>query len=225
MTWPELHSWWTRELEGDPAYETVVTPLLFDVLDVDPEQLYLDLGCGEGRLMRRLGAKGAGVVGVDIAESLALLAADEGPVVVAELPSLGFFLDSVVDAAYCVLVLEHLADEERFFAETARVVRSSGTLSLVINHPSWTAPDSTPITDDDGEVLWRPGEYFSRGSSQIPAGEGASITFHHRSMAQLLNAASHAGWCLVRMVEQPHHDLEDQSGIPRLLACQWRLLP
>lgn len=225
MTWPELHNWWTRELEGDPAYETVVTPLLLEVLDIDPAHLYLDLGCGEGRLMRRLRAAGAEVIGVDVSEPLALLAADEGPVVVAELPSLGFLADSAADAAYCVLVLEHLADEHRFFAEAARVIRSSGALSLVINHPSWTAPDSTPITDDDGEILWRPGEYFSRGSSQIPTGEGATITFHHRSMAQLLNAASEAGWCLVKMVEQPHHDLEEQSGIPRLLACRWRLLP
>jgi hypothetical protein len=44
-------------------------------------------------------------------------------------------------------------------------------------------------------------------------------------MADLLNAASAAGWSLEEMVEKPHHDLADQPGIPRLLACRWRLLP
>jgi len=44
-------------------------------------------------------------------------------------------------------------------------------------------------------------------------------------MASLLNAAADAGWSLEEMVEQPHHNYEDQTGIPRLLACRWRLLP
>jgi hypothetical protein len=96
-------------------------------------------------------------------------------------------------------------------------------LALVINHPIWTAPDSTPITDTDGELLWRPGEYFSTGKTEIPAGNG-TVTFHHRTMASLLNSAAEAGWSLERVIERPHHEFEDQAGVPRLLACRWRLL-
>jgi hypothetical protein len=83
---------------------------------------------------------------------------------------------------------------------------------------------STPITDTDGEVFWRPGEYFSLGYTDQPAG-GSTVRFHHRSMSDLLNAAARAGWALDEMIEQPHHDLEDQKGIPRLLACRWHLVP
>ncbi len=101
-------------------------------------------------------------------------------------------------------------------------MRSGGVLALVINHPMWTAPESTPITDADGEVLWRPGEYFSSGSSEVPAGEG-SVTFHHRTTAALLGTAAEFGWNLESIVETPHHELDDQRGIPRLLACRWRL--
>ena len=95
---------------------------------------------------------------------------------------------------------------------------------MVINHPMWTAPDSTPITDADGEVLWRPGEYFSPNSTDVPTGQGI-VTFHHRTMASFLNKAAEAGWSLEHMIERPHHELEDQGGVPRLLACRWRLLP
>jgi hypothetical protein len=42
-------------------------------------------------------------------------------------------------------------------------------------------------------------------------------------MSDLLHAAAEAGRCLEHMVEQPHHEIEDQVGIPRLLACRWRL--
>jgi hypothetical protein len=93
-----------------------------------------------------------------------------------------------------------------------------------MNHPVWTAPGSTPITDIDGETLWRPGAYFSPGKTTEPAGEHR-VVFHHRTTAELVNSAADAGWSLERMLEAPHHDLTGQEGIPRLLACRWRLLP
>ena len=40
-----------------------------------------------------------------------------------------------------------------------------------------------------------------------------------------LNAAADAGWALQRLIELPHHEYEDQVGIPRLMASRWSLLP
>jgi SAM-dependent methyltransferase len=220
LDWVELSNWWRTELESDPAYEQVVTPLLLEVLRPESGLTYLDLGCGEGRLMRTMSQLGASVIGVDLSESL--LTGLE-LVVVARLPEVPL-ADSSVDGVFSALTLEHLADHVRFFTEAARVTRPAGVLALVVNHPTWTAPDATPISDLYGEVLWRPGEYFSDGSTEMPAGEG-TVVFHHRSMASLLNAASGAGWSLEKLVEQPHHEFTDQAGIPRLLACRWRIAP
>jgi SAM-dependent methyltransferase len=221
MTWPDLSSWWLSELSADPAYEVVVTPLLMEVLAPVTDALYLDLGCGEGRVMRQVTASaGARVHGVDVSFELAVSA---GVVAVAELPGIPMRGDAY-DGVYSVLTLEHLDDHKAFFAEAARVTVEGGILALVVNHPIWTAPESTPITDDDGEVLWRSGRYFDRGSSEVPAGNHA-VVFHHRSMASLFNAAARAGWSLEHMIELPHHELDEQAGIPRLLACRWRLLP
>lgn len=220
MSWSELVSWWLDELAGDAAYEEVVTPLLVDVLEPDLKKTYLDLGSGEGRVMRALEALGSVCFGIEASEQLARRSG--GRTVVAKLPVMPI-ADHSVDGALCVLVLEHLSDHLGFFTEAARITKPVGVLAIVMNHPVWTAPDSTPITDADGETLWRPGDYFSEGTSEIPAGED-TVTFHHRSMGELLNAAADAGWALQRMIEQPHHDFEDQSGIPRLLACRWSLL-
>lgn len=219
MDWPALTEWWLDEVADDPAYEEVVTPLLLDVLEPQAGRIYLDLGCGEGRVMRSVAEAGATVHGVDLSPELAERA---GSAVVAQLPGVPF-ADASYDGVYSVLTLEHLVDHEAFFTEAARVARTGGVLALVINHPTWTAPESTPITDVDGEVLWRPGRYFELGETEVSAGEGR-VVFHHRSMSQLLNAAADAGWSLERMVEQPHHEYEDQAGIPRLLACRWHKL-
>jgi SAM-dependent methyltransferase len=225
MSWYELSEWWIDEVVDDPAYQEVVTPLLLDVLKPEPGARYLDLGCGEGRVMRTLQSTGSETIGVEISRDLAQHAAKVGPTVVANLPDLSFLEDDSSDGAYCVLVLEHIVDVATLFKEIARVVRPNGVFALVANHPIWTAPGSTPITDDtDGEVFWRSGDYFGSGFTDEPAGEG-TIRFHHRSMAELLNVAATSGWTLEKMVEQPHHEFKDQAGIPRLLACRWRLVP
>ena len=224
MSWSELSEWWVSEIAEDPAYETVVTPALLEMLRPRPGSTYLDLGSGEGRVMRAVTEAGSSVHGVDLNRDLAQLANGAGPVVIGALPELGFFRDDSYDGAFCVLVVEHIEDHHRMFEETARTVKPGGVLALVMNHPVWTAPGSTPVTDFDGETLWRPGDYFSQGETTEPAGEHR-VVFHHRSTAELVNSAADAGWCLERMLEAPHHDLTEQKGIPRLMACRWRLLP
>ena len=167
--------------------------------------------------MRALSAVGVMAHGLDINLDLARIA---GTVFVADAVDIPICDDSY-DGVYSVLTLEHIVDHGRFFAEASRITKPGGVLAIVINHPVWTAPEATPISDQFGEVLWRPGMYFSDGYTEMPAGEG-TVIFHHRSMSALLNVAAEVGWSLEHMIEQPHHEYEDQAGIPRLLACRWR---
>lgn len=167
-------------------------------------------------------------IGVDVSASLVEKASRFGKTHRAQVPPMAFLDEGVVDGVVIVLVLEHIPDETAVFAEAARVTSPGGVLALVINHPTWTAPKSTPIVDDTGEILWRPGEYFSHGWSDEPAGAN-TVRFHHRSMCQLLNAASEAGWNLVRMVEQGVTEaqvgripaLAGQEHLPRVLGVRW----
>jgi SAM-dependent methyltransferase len=220
MSWSELGEWWLDELASDPAYEEVITPLLLDVMVVVPGERYLDLGAGEGRVASEVSRLGGEVVALDV--NGALLGLTHLPSVIGLLPVLPFTDDSF-DGAYATLVLEHLSEIDELIHEVARVVRVGGTLAVVMNHPVWTAPGSTPIEDDYGEVLWRPGEYFAPGQTAVPAGE-REVVFHHRPLADLLEPAAAGGWSLERFVERPHHDQAADPGMSRLLACRWRLL-
>lgn len=230
MEWASLGHWWLDELAGDPAYEEEVLPLALELLEPRPGHTYLDVGCGEGRVMREIAARGGRPIGVDVSADLLEHAAAYGEVHLADVPPFDFLATDSVDGVVIVLVLEHIRDEEAVFEEAARVTRDGGVLALVINHPIWTAPRSTPIQDGTGEILWRPGEYFSLGWSDEPAGSG-TVRFHHRTMAKLLNAAADAGWRLERLEEegvsrrQVERDasLRGQEHIPRLLGVRWRL--
>lgn len=228
MTWEALGSWWLDELATDPAYESEIGPMLIELLAPKPGGLYVDLGCGDGRLMTTVSELKASVVGCDLNSQLLAIARRKGPVVKTKLPELGWLRRSCLDGAFVGLVLEHLEDEAAFFLEVAQAVKSGGVLAIVINHPIWTAPRSSPIEDPGGEVLWRPGLYFGRGYSDEPAGR-RKVRFHHRTAADLLNNAAKSGWDLQRIEERGistaqlarFPEYAGQEQIPRILGARW----
>jgi SAM-dependent methyltransferase len=228
MVWKSLDAWWLDELSTDPAYAEEIEPLVLELLQPRSGDIYLDLGCGEGRLMTAMKNVGAIVVGCDLNPRLLKLARRRGSVVQANLPDLSWARSRSFNGAFVGLVLEHLEDESAFFRHVARAVRRGGVLALVINHPVWTSPESSPIEDVGGETLWRPGTYFQRGYTDEPAGR-ARVRFYHRTLAELLNAAADAGWDLRHVVEagvSPEQvkrfpDYAGQEHIPRVLGVRW----
>jgi SAM-dependent methyltransferase len=227
----DLAEWWLAEVQADPAYRLEVLPLAVDLLDPQPGARYLDLGCGEGGLLRSIVDAGAVGVGVDLSPRLAVAASRVAPAVVGRLPDVGFVRDASVDGVTTILVLEHLDDPGGLIAEAARVTRAGGVFVLVVNHPVLTAPGSAPVIDvDDGEALWRWGDYLGAGYTEEPAGDSGSIRFNHHTVGELMTLAAGHGWHLERLVERgiaPDRANADpllavQQGIPRLLGARWR---
>jgi len=231
--WDEsLAEWWLDEVASDPAYAAEVLPLAMAMLQPEPGKTYLDLGCGEGRVLAAIGSVGGRAIGIDASPRLAAVASRVAPVALGTLPGLQFVRGDSVDGVAIILVLEHIADGAALFHEAWRVTRPGGVLALVINHPLITAPESSPILDDDGEVLWRWGRYFSPGYTEELAA-GMTIRFHHRTVSGLLGVASKAGWLLDAIDEAPAGPdrvaadpiLAAQLELPRLLAARWRKPP
>ncbi len=223
-SWDDIAAWWADEVRDDPAYAQDVYPILLELLE-GTAGVSIDLGCGEGQGMRRVGGS---VIGTDLSLELLKRASSHAQVVQARLPSIGWLRQGSVDRAFSVYLVDLIADHEAFFSEVARIVRPGGHLAIVINHPVYTAPGSAPFIDDDGEVLWRWGTYLANGSSREPAGS-RTVEFFHRSVGDLLTSAGISGWALNLMVERglSRHTIErfpeyvGQEHIPRLLGLRW----
>jgi SAM-dependent methyltransferase len=225
--WNQLTDWWLEEVSEDAAYHEQVLPLLLHLLDPEVGSVYLDAGCGDGRVMHAARSGGALVIGCDLNQQLLSHARRAGPVVACRLPDLDWIRSGSLDGAYTSLVIEHLEEVGPFFSGLARAVTPGGRLVVVVNHPFFTAPHSGPVVDpEDGEVFWRWGAYLDKGLVEERAG-AQTVTFFHRPMAALLNAAAGAGWSLDEMVElgvsRASEDplLARQDQIPRLLGCRW----
>lgn len=226
--WGDFGAWWLSELASDPAYHEQIEPLAIEF--AAPAGRILDVGCGEGRLMRSLLRRGCQVVGADLNHQLLVEAARVAPVVMTELPSLAAFRNDVFDGALMSLVLEHVRDHIELLRELSRVVRPGGWLVMVSNHPFFTAPESAPIDEADGEVLWRSGSYLESGFSDEQIGD-RTVRFYHRPMGGLLTDAAEQGWSLQRLDEYGVTDsqvadsppLGKQRHIPRLFRVRWTL--
>ena len=225
--WDDISDWWIEEVADDPVYREDVGPMFDRLMGGVPDPI-LELGCGEGQWLRRLGTQ-ARVFGTDGAQLLLTQAYQTAPVVRGVLPDLGWVRSDALGGAVSLFVLDLIEDHLRFFVETARIVEPSGSLVIIINHPAFTAPNSGPFMDPDFDVFWRWGNYLEVGSSDVPAGPG-TVVMYHRSIAELLTTAARSGWSLEEMIEAPlgsaaierEPSYGGQEGIPRFLGVRWR---
>lgn len=127
-----------ESFHSDGRDETVSPPLLSAAvrntmlqrfLDMRPDEVVLDLGCGSGRFCVWSVETGAHLVGADTGTFFAREARASVDLVVGELRKLPF-ADGSVTKAYTIDVLEHLSPEglNATLSEVARVLRPGGSL-------------------------------------------------------------------------------------------------
>jgi len=119
----------------------------YDLLDVSPGDLVLDLGCGFGRHAYEFARRGASIVALDAgADEVAQVRATFGAMAEAgeidlATTSVGTvrgdalrlpFADGTFDRVICSEVLEHIPDDEAAMAELARVLSDDGTMAITV---------------------------------------------------------------------------------------------
>ncbi len=222
--WDDIAQWWVDNVRDDPRDSSDLLDLLDDLI-VGTGGSTIDLGCGEGQVMRHLGPP---IIGTDVSSRLLAIAASAGPVVHARLPDLGWVRPGTFDRAVCVGAIEMVEDHRRLFSEIATAVAPGGHLVAVMNHPVSTDPTSEPLVDATGDVLWRWGDYLTPGHL-VQIVEEREVVLFHRPMGELLSAAASAGWQLEQLAERAPSErtiarspeYRGQEHIPTVLGCRW----
>lgn len=122
-----------------PATEQAFVPILDSFGDLRGKRV-LELAAGTGHLAEAATARGAAVVGVDIAENMVALARKTAPRAnfrVADAEALPFE-DASFDAVMCCFGLLHMAHPDKAISEAARVLKSNGRFSFTV----WLPPMS-----------------------------------------------------------------------------------
>jgi ubiquinone/menaquinone biosynthesis C-methylase UbiE len=143
-SWGAVASWYDRLLEerADSYQRRVILPNLLRLLGQVKGRRILDIGAGQGFFSREMAARGALVTGIDAAEELVALAKERAPAAefikarADQLP----FSDGIFDAAMAILALQNMENLNGVIFEAGRVIKATGRLLVVINHPAFRVP-------------------------------------------------------------------------------------
>lgn len=191
-----------------------------------------DLGCGQGEMARRMALQGGIVTGVDISQTMIVLARSYStpPYVTyvcadARKPSL--LPDAAFDAVVINLMLMDVMEFEAVFAAASRLLSDGGMAVWTIMHPCFESPHSEPLDDGTGRLSHRrvsqysPQWWRSGREGTLRAALGA----FHRPLSGYVNAFVRAGFEILEMGEPvvPKHvplepDQESHYVLPPLLG-------
>ena len=216
---------WART-PGHDVFE-YFAPAFFDEIASASRGLALEVGCGEGRVMRALSARGHRAIGLDASRALARSArgadATGGYVVgdAAQLPFADGTFDLVV-AYNSLQTMRRFDDMARAVSEAARVLRDGGSFCACVAHPM---TDLALITAGDGGEPDYSASYFEpRQVADTVTREGLSMTFHGwtYTLEDYARAFEDAGLLIDRMREPrpPQQDVEARPSLAR-----WRDTP
>jgi SAM-dependent methyltransferase len=205
---------WARNPEVDHAFWNLNLPALLALLP-SPGDLTLDVGCGEGRLARRLTQLGHHVVGIEGSPQLAQAAREADPALevhVADAADMPLDQDTA-DLAVMSLALMNMDDVSGVVREVARVLRPGSRFCLSILHPinSW---------GDAGDV----GYFGTVQYVEQLERDGHRMTFHdtHRPLSEYFRALEEAGFLIERLREPVP---SDAYAAERPEVSRWRTRP
>lgn len=193
-SWGGVADWYSDLLkEGGTYQKEVILPNLSRLMQIKKGTSLLDLGCGTGFFSRAFSAAGAKVTGVDLGAALIAsakrdLASKAIDYHIASADKIPFVPNASIDQAVIVLALQNMANAAGAIAECARVLKPSGRLYLVLNHPAFRIPQGSSWGWDEGaQVQYRRlDRYLSEAKMQIqmhPGADPSEVTWSfHRSL-------------------------------------------
>lgn len=132
------------------------------LLDPNPDELILDVGCGNARDLVSIAQKGSKYIGIDLSKKMIAEARST-------LKKAGFeqvelrigdatnmeFPDEMFDKVFASEVLEHIPDYKKCIAEMVRVLKPSGSLIITTpNRESWYGFDRYVIYEKIQRRKW-----------------------------------------------------------------------
>ena len=220
-SWDTVANWYDGVVSDDDSYqEKVILPNLTRLMALATGQKVLDLACGTGfftaHFAKAVGAQN--VVGVDIGKSLIDIAKKNNPQSTFSVTSahdLSILPAQSFDKVALILAIQNIAEVGLMLSEINRVIKSTGAVYIVMNHPAFRIPKRSSWGFDevagvqyrrvDGylhesktEILMHPGEAGKKNTDDV------TLSFH-RPLQYYSKLFNSAGFAISRLEEWVSH--------------------
>jgi SAM-dependent methyltransferase len=227
--WQRSADAWIADMgeHGDWGRRHVLDPIMLPRALAPAPRSALDVGCGEGRFCRMLGARGVSTVGIDPTPALIAAARSRDAdgrylrAAAEQLPFAGGRFDLVVS----YLSLIDIEDMPCAIAEMTRVLAPGGTL-LIANLTSFNTAggDDGWIKDEDGRRLhYAIDRYLEERAVWIDY-RGIRVMNHHRALSAYMRVLLAAGLRLTYFDEPAPQPTATESRAARYRRSPWFLV-
>lgn len=224
--------WDARMGEGNEFHKILIEPTQLALLNLQPGERVLDIGCGNGQFARKMASLGANVIAIDASERMIANArrrttADNGGARIsygvvdagdeAAMLALG---EGGFDAAVCTMALMDIAAIAPLAAAVKRLLTPRGRMAISVMHPCFNSTEGiikVMEQDDRGGIRSKRlsvkiTQYIRPHAHKGLAMPGQPLpqNYFHRPLSALLGAFFSAGFALDALEEpvfpesQPH---------------------
>lgn len=234
--WDHVASWYDRLVgdDGSDYHRNVIIPAALQMLAPQKGERFLDVCCGQGVFCRALLGAGAGfVMGVDASQQLIAAAqrregggreaggAGAAKFLVRDARRLADLGQPPFDGAACLMAVQDLDDVGGLFAGMAAALRAGGRAVVIMMHPCFRVPrQSSWGWDEQRKLQYRRVDRYA-SPLEVPIstrpGDAPDVhtTFHHRPLADYVNAMGKAGLAIVECRELLTHRQSTTGGKAR----------
>ena len=230
-SWGKVAGWYSDLLEKDEGtyQKDLILPNLFRLMEIKRGEVVLDLACGQGFFSREFLKAGAKVIGVDVSKELIGMAEKISKeqklkidYKISPADNLSFIKEKSIDKIVIVLAIQNIENVAGVFKECQRVLKSSGKLFLVLNHPAFRIPKQSSWEWDQktNDQYRRIDQYLSESKIEIQMHPGdrpreKTISFH-RPLQYYFKLLGKNGFAVDRL-EEWNSNKKSQPG-PRAKA-------
>ncbi len=226
-SWNKVSGWYDELLkDGDTYQSKVIAPNLLRVLDIQRGEQVYDLACGQGYFANIFAKGGATVTASDLSKNLIEQAKKDIKGVnfyVSAAHKAQFLKDGTIDTVVCVLAIQNIENVAEVLTECSRVLKASGRMILVLNHPTFRVPQGSDWYFEGGVQSRIVSTYLSESKVEIDMTPGernvnkkVKTYSFHRSLQFYVKAFAKSGFAITRLEEWISHKAS-QTG-PRQLA-------
>jgi len=253
--WDTKAQFWDERMgaEGNLFQKVLIGPATERLLEVKPDQVVLEIACGNGVFSRRLAHLGAKVVAIDFSKKflslaqsrygnkqedikyLLLDATDEEQLLTL---GVGHF-----DAGVCNMALMDMSSLGPLASALTKLLKPKSSFVFSIPHPAFNNPAGTKLALEEEDRVGCVSQVFYVKVSdylEVPPSQGTGILgepiphyYFHRSLSSIFGTFFHRGFILDGL-EEPAFGPTDKGGgplswanyknIPPVLVARMRLI-
>lgn len=235
--WDANAEWWDDKIGDGNAFQCeLIEPAQERLLDIQPGELVLDIGCGAGRFARRMAELGATVVAFDFSERFIERAKQRTTehadrieyhaIDATQRDQLLHFGKKRFDAAVATMCLMDMASIDPLISALPEMLKAGARFVFSVTHPCFHSTGASRFSEDveiGGRLSPRTGikvsEYLTPMARKTEGIVGQPETQYsfHRPLQDLFGAAFRAGFAMDGLLEP---SLEE--GPPGQAGLSWR---